>query len=67
MPDLQGIRRETLKDVIKDLKVMKQVCYPDNFGCILDCENCESKEICNAIFGAATPKFILNELKEGTH
>ena len=67
MPDLQAIRKEALNDIIKDIKVMKKVCYPDNFGSILDCENCKSKKICNAIFGAATPKFILNELKEGTN
>ena len=67
MPDLQGIRREALNDIIKDLKVMKKVCYTDKFGGILDCENCKNQKICSAIFGAATPKFILNELKEGTH
>lgn len=67
MPDLQAIRREALNDIIKDLKVMKTVCYPDNFGGILDCENCKNQKICNAIFGAATPKFILNEVKESTH
>ena len=66
MPDLQGIRRETLKDVIKDLKVMKQVCYPtDNYEAV-DCKNCESYELCNIIFGVTTPKMILNKLKEGT-
>lgn len=67
MADLQGIRKEALKDLINDLKVMNKVCYSDNFGGLLDCENCESRKICNAIFGASTPKFILNILKEGTH
>ena len=65
MPDLQEIiRRDALNDIIKDIKLMKKACYSDNFGGILDCENCKNQKICNAIFGAATPKFILNELKE---
>lgn len=67
MPDLQDIRREALNEIIKNIKVMTKACYPNNFRGILDCENCKNQKICNAIFGAATPKFILNELKEGTH
>ena len=69
MPDLQGIRREALKDIVKDLKVMKQVCYPyEETG--IDCKNCESYALCDNIFGGATPKMILEVLdkqKEGTH
>ena len=66
MPDVQGIRRETLKDVIKDLKVMRQVCYShEETG--VDCKNCENYELCSIIFGSATPILILDKLKEGTH
>ena len=67
MSDLQGIRREVLKDVINGLKVMEKVCYPANNYEAVDCKDCESYELCNIVFGVTTPKMILNKLKEGTH
>ena len=66
MSDLQGIRREALKDIINDLKVMEQVCYPDDDEWI-DCRHCENYELCSTIFATTTPKQILDKLKEGTH
>lgn len=66
MPDLQGIRREALKDIINDLKVMKVVCYPADDNENVDCSHCESYKLCNSILGATTPKMILDRLKEGT-
>lgn len=64
MPDLQGIRREALTDVINDIKVMEQVCYSGKKYENVDCEDCTSYGICHVVFDAKTPKLILGKLKE---
>lgn len=62
MYENEGIKREALSDIIKDLKVISKACDPLGTG--TNCDNCTNQKICDIIFKISTPKGILADLKK---